>query len=105
MGFEAHLQAVKLSNDRLNHRKRDAEFRALAHTAGVLRRLFPNADQLMAERVWWGKSVRAGCTSTSQRSLACPASEPWCSSRSGSRWWSFGFRIPGATGDAVRARR
>eukprot|EP00415_Alexandrium_ostenfeldii_P001512 UN1512 len=55
--FEAHLTAVKLSNDRLNHRKRDAEFRAMAHTAGVLRALFPNADTLMAERVWWGKRV------------------------------------------------
>merc|ERR1712217_377541 len=54
----AHLTAVKLSNDRLNHRKRDAEFRALAHTAGVLRALLPNADLLMAERIWWGKSVR-----------------------------------------------
>lgn len=56
--FEAHLVAVKLSNDRLNHRKRDAEFRALAHTAGVLRALLPNADTLMAERIWWGKHVR-----------------------------------------------
>ena len=25
---EAHLVAVRLSNDRLNHRRRDAEFRA-----------------------------------------------------------------------------
>merc|ERR1712151_1334459 len=55
---EAHLVAVKLSNDRLNHRKRDCEFRAMSHTAGVLRQLFPDADRLMAERVWWGKSVR-----------------------------------------------
>merc|ERR1712151_83304 len=56
--FEAHLVAVKLSNDRLNHRKRDAEFRALAHTAGVLRKLFPHADALMTQRIWWGKHVR-----------------------------------------------
>merc|ERR1712032_1182060 len=40
------------------HRKRDAEFRALAHTAGVLRALLPNADELMVERIWWGKHVR-----------------------------------------------
>mmetsp|Transcript_19258 Transcript_19258/g.58802 ORF Transcript_19258/g.58802 Transcript_19258/m.58802 type:complete len:773 (-) Transcript_19258:5-2323(-) len=56
--FEAHLTPVKLSNDRLNHRKRDAEFRALAHTAGVLRALFPDADTLMAQRIWWGKRVQ-----------------------------------------------
>jgi len=56
--FEAHFTAVKLSNDRLNHRKRDAEFRALAHVAGVLRALLPDADALMAERIWWGKSVQ-----------------------------------------------
>merc|ERR1711870_207928 len=49
--------AVKLSNDRLNHRKRDAEFRAMAHVAGVLRSLLPDADALMQERVWWGKNV------------------------------------------------
>merc|ERR1711972_87416 len=55
--FEAHLVAVKLSNDRLNHRKRDAEFRAMAHVAGVLRRLLPDADSRMAERIWWGKQV------------------------------------------------
>mmetsp|Transcript_135910 Transcript_135910/g.434819 ORF Transcript_135910/g.434819 Transcript_135910/m.434819 type:complete len:743 (-) Transcript_135910:255-2483(-) len=55
--FESHLLAVKLSNDRLNHRKRDAEFRALAHVAGVLRRLFPDDDSLMSERIWWGKNV------------------------------------------------
>jgi len=55
--FEAHLTAVKLSNDRLNHRKRDAEFRALAHTAGVLRRLHSNADEMMTQRIWWGKRV------------------------------------------------
>ncbi|CAE8610380.1 unnamed protein product [Polarella glacialis] len=51
---EAHLVAVRLSNDRLNHRRRDAEFRALAHCAGVLRTLIPDADTLMAERVRWG---------------------------------------------------
>lgn len=56
--FEAHMIAVKLSNDRLNHRKRDAEFRAMAHVAGVLRKLLPDADRLMEERIWWGKSVR-----------------------------------------------
>ncbi|CAK9002358.1 unnamed protein product [Durusdinium trenchii] len=44
---EAHLVAVKLSNDRLNHRRRDAEFRAIAHLAGVLRSLIPDADRLM----------------------------------------------------------
>merc|ERR1711972_796550 len=55
--FEAHLIAVKLSNDRLNHRKRDAEFRAMAHVAGVLRRLLPDADSRMAERIWGGKQV------------------------------------------------
>merc|ERR1712242_421205 len=56
--FEAHLTAVKLSNDRLNHRRRDAEFRALAHAAGVLRALFPDADDLMVQRIWWGKRVQ-----------------------------------------------
>eukprot|EP00913_Durusdinium_trenchii_P006602 g6201.t1 len=50
----AHLVAVKLSNDRLNHRRRDAEFRAIAHLAGVLRSLIPDADRLMQERVVWG---------------------------------------------------
>eukprot|EP00439_Symbiodinium_sp_Y106_P080154 s986_g18.t3 len=55
---EAHLVAVRLSNDRLNHRRRDAEFRALAHTAGVLRGLIPNADQLMQERIVWGNRLR-----------------------------------------------
>merc|ERR1711879_907770 len=55
--FEAHFTPVKLSNDRLNHRKRDAEYRAMAHAAGALRRLFPDADELMAGRIWWGKNV------------------------------------------------
>ncbi|CAK0807728.1 unnamed protein product, partial [Prorocentrum cordatum] len=54
---EAHLVAVKLSNDRLNHRRRDAEFRALAHVAGVMRSLFPDADALMAARFRWGEHV------------------------------------------------
>ncbi|CAE7349109.1 ACAD11 [Symbiodinium natans] len=55
---EAHLVAVRLSNDRLNHRRRDAEFRAIAHTAGILRALIPNADQLMQDRIVWGNRLR-----------------------------------------------
>lgn len=54
---EAHLVAVRLSNDRLNHRRRDAEFRALAHTAGVLRTLIPEVDALMMQRVSWGERL------------------------------------------------
>jgi len=54
---EAHLVAVRLSNDRLNHRRRDAEFRAIAHTAGVLRTLIPDVDRLMQERVCWGERL------------------------------------------------
>lgn len=52
---EAHFVAVKLSNDRLNHRRRDAEFRAIAHVAGVLRTLVPEADAMMVERAHWGE--------------------------------------------------
>ena len=95
---KAHLVAVRLSNDRLNHRRRDAEFRApkpkcvmspshpvphaearvhrvpqsstcpcsfpdgaitsvwnqnvrIAHIAGVLRSLIPDADQLMQAKI------------------------------------------------------
>merc|ERR1712107_268001 len=54
---EAHLVAVKLSNDRLTHRRRDAEFRALSHVAGVLRNLLPEADELMSRRIMWGDYV------------------------------------------------
>lgn len=34
--FQAHLVAVRLSNDRLNHRRRDAEFRAYCSQISVL---------------------------------------------------------------------
>lgn len=54
---EAHFVAVKLSNDRLNHRKRDAEFRAMSHAAGLMRTLLPDVDELMVDRIQWGEKV------------------------------------------------
>ncbi|CAJ1332942.1 unnamed protein product [Effrenium voratum] len=90
---EAHLVAVRLSNDRLNHRRRDAEFRALAHVAGVLRSLIPDADKLIRSGLFGATACAAGFTCTSRRCRVSPALGLWFSSRGDSQECSCGLHI------------